>query len=421
MGKVLIVAFHFPPQVGSSGNLRGLKFCRYLPQNGWLPVVLTAKPLAYERVDEALVAEIPIDLPVVRAFGLDAKRHLSFRGRYSRSLALPDRWVSWCPSAVLSGLRAIRSHQIDVIFTTFPIATTILVGLILHRITGKPWVVDLRDPMTQGDVYPRDALTLHVNRWIEERAIRRSSRVIFTAPSSISMYLERFSWLRPEKCFLIPNGYDEDDFQGLSSLECRELHANRPVRLLHTGTLYPEERDPQPFFRALARLKREGQVSAATLTIDFRASGFESVYSPMVHDLGIDDIVSFLPSIPYRQGLQDCAHADGLLLFQARCCDRQIPAKAYEYLRLRKPILALTTQTGDTAALLKETGGATIAPLADVDAIHQLLPVFLRSVTTDGHPLPDEAKVLLYTRKKQAEQLAACFSEIRRLSANTAY
>src|SRR5579885_2273403 len=32
--NVLIIAFHFPPQRGSSGLLRTLKFCRYLPEFG---------------------------------------------------------------------------------------------------------------------------------------------------------------------------------------------------------------------------------------------------------------------------------------------------------------------------------------------------------------------------------------------------
>jgi len=39
--------------------------------------------------------------------------------------------------------------------------------------------------------------------------------------------------------------------------------------------------------------------------------------------------------------------------------------------RLGKPILALTTHTGDTAALLREVGGATIVNLASEDEIRE--------------------------------------------------
>ncbi len=411
MRKVLIVAFHFPPQAGSSGLLRALKFCRYLPESGWLPTVLTVNRRAYPLQDLARVSEIPPEVSVVRALALDTQRHLSVRGRYLRWLALPDRWVSWCLGAVPAGWWAIRRKQIDVILTTFPVATAVLIGLILHRLTGKPWVVDFRDSMSEDD-YPRDLWTRRIYRWIEKQAVRRSSRLIFTAPSTIRMYLNRYPWLRPERCLLIPNGYDEEDFQDGVPSEARGNPGDRPLRLLHLGLLYPEERNPEPFFKALARLKREGRVTAAALRIEFRASGYDSHYAPMIRALGIEDLVHLLPPLPYRKALQDGAQADGLLLFQAACCDHQIPAKAYEYLRLRKPILALTSQSGDTAGLLRESGGATIIDLADEQATYLVLPRFLNALKEGDHLLADREKILRYSRKHQAEELARCLSQL---------
>lgn len=411
MKKVLLVAFHFPPQAGSSGLLRALKFCRYLPTHGWSPVVLTANPRAYEKLDESQLDQVPPHTPVVRAFALDTQRHLSLRGRYPRWLALPDRWVTWCLGAVPAGFFAIYRHRVDVILTTFPIASAVLIGWLLQLLTGKPWVVDFRDSMTE-DNYPPDSLTRRVYRWIERRAVRHSSRLVFTARSTIQMYLQRYPWLRPEKCVLIPNGYDEEDFLHLSGDGGGKPGANRPLRLVHFGLVYPEERDPRPLFQALAKLKGEARVSAANLRIDLRAAGSEGYYSELLRNLGIQDLVHLLPALPYRQALRDSADADGLLLLQAASCDHQIPAKTYEYLRLRKPILALTTETGDTAALLNEVGGATIVDLADAEAIYRSLPPFLNALRNGGHRLPDPHKVLRYSRAKQAEELARCLSEL---------
>ncbi|HET7872034.1 MAG TPA: hypothetical protein VFL42_05940, partial [Terriglobales bacterium] len=149
--KALIVAYHFPPQMGSSGLLRTLKYCRYLPEHGWKPTVLTAHPWAYERVGQSQLQEIPSEMKVIRAFALDTRKHLSIRGRYLRHSALPDRWVTWCLAAVPAGLLEIYNGEIDVIFTTYPIASAVLIGYLLHRITGVPWVADFRDPMTDGD------------------------------------------------------------------------------------------------------------------------------------------------------------------------------------------------------------------------------------------------------------------------------
>ncbi len=408
---VLMVAYHFPPQTGSSGALRTLKFSRYLPDLGWQPVVVTAHSRAYESVDPRTQESLPAGLPVIHAFALDTKKHLSFRGAYPDLLALPDRWAAWVLGGVLAGLLAIRKHRAEILFTTFPICTAVLIGLILHRLTGKPWILDLRDSMTE-EAYPRDPRMRRVWRWIERQAVHRASRVIFTTPSTRRMYLERYPDLPPEKCLVISNGYDEEDFTSLS-LRPNAAAAENPLRLLHTGTLYPEERDPRPFFRAVSHLKTEGRVGKDNLQIAFRAPGSENLFRSMLDEMNIADIVQLQPHIPYHQSLQECANADGLLLFQAANCDHQIPAKAYEYLRVQRPIFALTTQTGDTASLLNETGGSTIADLASADEIYGALPAFLDAIRAGKHPVANRARLERYARHNQAKDLAACLSLVR--------
>lgn len=404
-GRVLMVAYHFPPQAGSSGLLRSLKFCRYLPDFGWSPTVLTISPRAYERVDDSQMAEIPASVKVIRAFGLDSRRHLSVAGHYPRAVALPDRWVTWLLGAIPAGLNAIRKDKIDLIFTTYPIASAILIGCFLHTLSGKPWIVDLRDSMTE-EGYPEDPTTRRIYQWIERKAVQHAARLLFTAPSAIRMYLARYPSLRPERCLLVPNGYDEADFSSLTP----QSGASQKLRLLHSGLIYPWERDPTSFFRALARLKSEGRISADTLAVDLRACGAEDKFQGQLEELAIQDVVHLLPALPYRASLQDAADADSLLLLQAACCDHQIPAKAYEYLRLNKPILALTTQNGDTAALLKQAGGATIVDLDDENAIYRALPDFLRRVREKSHPSPLDVDA--FSRRSQARQLAECMSGI---------
>jgi len=403
--RLLLVAYHFPPQSGSSGLLRSLKFCRNLLSHGWRTTVLTAHERAYERVETSQLREIPPEIQVIRAFAFDTRRHFSVRGRYPGLLALPDRWVSWCLGAVPAGLRAIHREKIDVIFTTYPIATAVLIGWILHRLTGKPWIVDFRDLMTEDD-YPTDPLTRRVYRWLERKAVRAASRIIFTAPSAIDVYLRRYPQLAPEKCVLIPNGYEEEDFRDLSQDVPGGKSLNGPIRLLHSGLIYPQERDPQPFLRALARLKREGAIHAPTLQVDLRAPGSEEFYTKLISALDLADFVRLLPPLPYRESLRETAAADALLLLQSAWCSRQIPAKAYEYLRVRKPILALTNNDGDTGRLLEDTGGATIVPLEDEEAIYEALPLFLQRLREHSHSLPNEQQVLRFSRTQQAAHLA---------------
>jgi len=411
MRNVLMVAFHYPPLRGSSGIQRTLKFSRHLPQYGWQPVILTAHPRAYPSTGDDQLCDIPPNTVVKRAFALDTARHLALRGSYLRWMALPDRWVSWWLGAIPAGLRLVRRLRPNALWSTYPIATAHLIGLALHRLTGIPWIADFRDSMTE-DNYPPEVLTRRSYRWIEKQTIQYSSRLIFTSISTQRMYLQRYPQLRTEQCQVIANGYDEEDFETLDFPELYPASSGHPLRLLHAGLVYPEERDPRPFFRALARLKHEGRVHPTNLQIDLRASGAESYYVTILRELKIDDLVQLLPALPYRLALQDCAAADALLLFQAASCNHQIPAKVYEYLRLCKPILALTPGEGDTAGLLKETGGATIIDLADEQVLYATLPQFFTIVANNAHPLPDSKKVRKYARVNQAGELARCLSQI---------
>jgi len=406
-----MIAFHYPPFSGSSGLLRTLKFSQYFPAHGWHPLVLTANPRAYPQVRNDQLKEIPLDIPVTRAFALDAVKHLSVGGSYLHLTALPDRWASWWFGAVPAGMRLIRRYRPAVIWSTYPIATAHLIALTLHRLTGLPWVAYFRDSMTE-DHYPTDMTTRRCYRWIERQTVRQASFCVFTAWATREMYLKRYPDLNPARCLLIPNGYDEKDFHGLSESPGILTRTNRPIRLLHSGLLYPEERDPRPFFKSVARLKNEGQENAKSLQIHLRAPGSEDYYSAILQELKIEDMVSLLPSLPYKQSLQECLEADGLLVFQAASCDHQIPAKVYEYLRLRRPVFALTAETGDTAGLLKETGGATIVDLMDEQAIRSAFPRFLRAVRDRQHPLPSTRKVQQYDRQLQAAEMAGHLDEL---------
>jgi glycosyltransferase involved in cell wall biosynthesis len=411
MRDVLMVAFHYPPSFGSSGIQRTVKFARYLPESGWRPLILSVHPRAHPKVGSAEVSDLPADVRVVRAFALDTRRHLAVRGSSPRLLGIPDQWISWWVGAVPAGLRLIRSCRPAAIWSTYPIATAHLIALTLHRLTSIPWVADFRDPMIDGE-YPANGPTRRIHRWIENRAAVRAARLIFTTPSARREFLGRHPGIPPSRCQVIPNGYDEPDFADIQPVPPKAIPESRPVRIVHAGFVYQEERDPRPLFRALSRLRKDARLDAQSVRIDLRAPGAAEYYADLIHSLDLQDMVFVLPALPYREALHDSATADALLLLQGASCNHQIPAKAYEYLRLRRPILALTPAGGDTAALLDECGGATRIDLLDEEALHAQLPAFLDSVRRGAHALPITARAARYARHSQARDLATCLSEV---------
>lgn len=407
--KVLMVAFHFPPQAGSSGIQRTLRFAQYLPDSGWQPLVLSAHPRAYAATGMDQMAEADA-LHVTRAFALDSARHLALRGRYLGWTALPDRWVTWCLGAVPAGLRLIRRERPRVLWSTHPIASAHLIGAILQKLSGLPWVADLRDPMID-DVHPRGRLPRAAAAWVERLAVRRAARLVCTTPGALRSYRARYPDVPPERFCLIENGYDEQDFAAAEA-QPRSAPVPGPFVLLHSGIVYPSERDPRPLLSALAHLKRAGHVDAARLRLVLRAPVHEELLRNLAREHGVEDMVAIAPPLPYRAALAEMLAADGLLLLQAANCNHQVPAKLYEYLRAARPLLALTDAAGDTAAALRAAGIDTIAPLDDAGAIAVALPHFLQRARAGRAPLAPPEVRQAHARSQRSRLLAALFDEV---------
>jgi glycosyltransferase involved in cell wall biosynthesis len=407
--RVLMIAFHFPPLRGSSGIQRTLKFAQYLPQFGWLPVVLSAHRRAYALSGDDQLRDIPAEAVVHRAFALDTARHLSFKGRYAGFMALPDRWVSWALGAVPAGLRLVRKYRPEVIWSTYPIATAHLIGYALHRLTGIPWVADMRDPMTD-EGYPSNPVTRRVYQWIERKTVLHCQRAVCTTPGAIKTYRTRFPDIPASRFALLENGFDEENFADAESLSAAPPGAR--FRLVHSGVIYPSERDPIPLFQALAELKAQGRIGAASFELVLRATGHDDYLARLIADAGIADLVTLAPHVSYRDALAEMVSAGGLLILQASNCNHQVPAKLYEYLRARRPLLALTDPIGDTAATLQKAGIDTIAPLDSKTAIVEAMLRFLPLAEAGTAPLASTADINANSRRARTGVLAALLDTI---------
>jgi hypothetical protein len=410
--RLLVVAYHFPPVRVSSGIQRTLKFCTYLRDHGWEPLVLTISPTAYEVSSPDQLKEIPDDMVVERAFGLDTSLHLSFRGKYSNFMAQPDRWISWWPAAVWTGMRMIDKYQPDAIFSTFPIATAHLIGLSLSKRSRLPWVADFRDAMIE-EGYPQDPLTWKVQRRLEVATVKQCARAVFTALPTRDMYAERYPEVPNSKWAVIENGFDEDNFlDAETGLELIPLGKPGQLTLVHSGILYPKERDPRAFFAALSKLKIAGMINADQLQIVLRATGSDDLYRSQLVALNLQDIVRLEPPIAYREALREMLRADGLLLFQGSVCDHQVPAKIYEYYRATRPILALVGPEGISATMLREAGVEDQANMADAQQIADAISVFLDKLRNGRCSGVPRDFAMANSRRSRTGELARLLDEL---------
>ena len=160
--------------------------------------------------------------------------------RLVRGALWPDPLVGWIPAAVWRALRLIREHRPSVLYSTSLPATSHLAALIVHRLTGLPWVADFRDALTYDpdpSLHPLPpAQCVYRRPGAPGRAARPGTR---PSPATASTCSDLGRDDRRRR--LIPNGVDLDDIAtdlGPSYGAARSVSAS-PTSARSTATVMP--------------------------------------------------------------------------------------------------------------------------------------------------------------------------------------
>lgn len=418
MRRVLVIAFHFPPEGGSSGVLRTLKFCKYLLEFGWLPVVLTVTEKAHISTDPKLMDQVPESVEVHRAWCVDSKRVFSIAGRYPELAAIPDRFLSWWPSGVWKGCRLIRSRACEAVFSTSPVPTAHMIALACKRICRIPWVADFRDPWIEDRKYSgfsllRDQVERHMENWVLHRA---DCITVTTAPLRDEI-IGNHPELARNKFIVLPNGYDEEDFKTLDTAEPARPES---FGLVHTGLVNGSYRNPLPLLAAVRALIDESIISQDEIRVSFYGGGEylnSSVFREKVQSLGLSQVVRVLDRVPYAESLARIRGAAALLIFQGgRDTANLIPAKAFEYVRSGRPILALTESVGSTAELIREFDTGIVVSIDDIADIKSGLVRLYTDYRSGKLTTRTDMNAFSrkYSRRSIAADLASVLSQLSR-------
>src|SRR5262249_18470131 len=145
--------------------------------------------------------------------------HKSFVDWCSWWLQVPDAKLGWLPFGFLAGKRAIRKHRCMAIYSSAPVWTAHLIGLLLKRFTGLPWVADFRDPWRVNPFrgFPYKSVDI-VDDWLARQVIYSADWVISNTEPMRRTLVGRFPHLE-SKFKTIPNGFDPQDFVDLKA--CR--------------------------------------------------------------------------------------------------------------------------------------------------------------------------------------------------------
>ncbi len=423
MRNVLVIAYYFPP-LGMSGVQRTAGFVRHLPEYGWQPTVITAKPAGYFAYDESLWTPIQdAGISVIRTPSIDPTRlYCSYTmvkfPSEQKLLALslitswifvPDNKLGWTIFAIPEGLNQLRQQRFDIILSTAPPYTGHLIGSYLSKKLDIPLVCDFRDDWVGNPrhYYPT-ILHRKLHLYLENRVLKQSSAVITITQPVLDQLNER----HPESIKtqqVIPHGFDRKVITNKKS-----KISNQHLRFLYTGVFF-DAQVPDYFLRGLSSFLSQNPSLRTKISAIF-AGLVPDNFIKLLRTLDLEGIVDYVGYKQHKE-IQQLQHdADVLwMTLGAKIGNYGIsPGKLFEYMGTRKPILALVPEGAARDTLLRY--GATY--LAQPNSTGEIIQAF-NKIKTDWlsgtFPTPDETFVSMFDRSQLTHSLAQIFNNLSKL------
>lgn len=387
--NVLILAYYFPPFAGVASQ-RSSKFCKYLPEYDWVPIIFT--------VDSRYYANRIVSPESNSAAANTVNATNVKRIRYIDSPLASILIKLLYPLLALVYIVRHRKELDAVYFSGSPyhpfLLTTIVTGLL--RI---PSVIDFRDSWSINHGYDGKKLTNWRSKikeksfqFIESLSMRFASQVVFATRKLQAEYTELFPYWS-YKFSTIHNGYDPAD---IATVNVQRKFSGTTLVMAGKMYLYTPE--------VVDVLMEVLQISP---DLFFLYIGEEhSIIQEAAHRYRVESQVKILPFQPHSKVLDLMAGADIGLVTNGMV--NGLGTKIFEYLALGKPTICLVPEGSIIAQEFGVTPSVLIShPPYTVATIKHLLLSASKQVNR-----PPEADLNRFNRKNSTKNLADILNTI---------
>ncbi|MDH4222629.1 MAG: glycosyltransferase [candidate division Zixibacteria bacterium] len=447
--RVLIISYNFPP-LGGGGVQRTLKFAKYLPLFEWEPVILSVSNPDSPIWDHSLLSELPPDIKTIRVFSFEITRwerkFLSFfKSRIKSSnnkkevqlkssgnanpinprlksffkkiylfltswLRIPDHKVGWIPFALLEGLSLINSRKIDLIYVTSPPHSSQLLGLLLSKLTRKPWVADFRDDWLE-DVYKISKfsrLRLKFEKYLSRKVFSKASYVIANTEFKKEIYQRNYPEAKGIET--IYNGFDAEDLN--RAKQAKDRWQDDKFHICHSGYFYPGTALPlleilKDFFCENPALRGK---------IQFDVVGYlEQEYREWISRNNLSGEIKYWGYVDHISSVNFLLKSHLLLHLTGSGGDfwkGVVAGKLFEYLASGKPILSFTQKDGESEKIISQSNSGWVFSLTEPQEIKDKLKELYRLYLKDELRV-EQNKLFIqeFERKNLTQKLSSVFEK----------
>ncbi|HPF38383.1 MAG TPA: glycosyltransferase [Phycisphaerae bacterium] len=441
--RILFVFEKFPPFT-VSGSWRPFFFAKHLPAFGYLPDVISATPEAGDATDDSLLDQLdsrcrmkrrrlwvttfrqwlsrlrpggsrPRTAPTAppkdagagtaRPAGGDIRETRRFRIYWAIVWRL-YWYVDWCAPVLLTGALMAMRRRYELVWVSGPHSRNMFAGYWLSRLLRKPLVLDIRDPWTYGSLWaPATRDVDHAERKWARRILRRAARIVFTSPLTMEEMQRRFPEVAPDRMCVITNGYSAD-----TVVPIRETPADVCL-FRYVGSLN-ERRRPDIILQGL-RLARERNAELAR-DVRFEFIGGMAGHEAGIAEFDLEAVVTNVGRVTHEDSLRMIHGADVNVLLQTISEGQDVVSgKAFEYLAARKPILAVVSETGGDAWLVREARAGIVTPFDDAESVARAIESCWQSWKSGAGELTmSDERLEKFSRRHLTRDLARVLDDV---------
>ena len=359
-----MICYYYPP-LTDVGCKRSVCFAKYFKEYGWTPFVLSVKnpdktycalgndsppPGIHTEYSSSIINVYKffgkvngLTSRLLKAIGIDLK------GNYFLDIfCIPDIFVGWIPLSLRSGLQLIRKNDIDVIYVSCSPFSSAITGVLLKHLTGKPLILDFRDPYAlEIDWLERiigvPRFRKNVDKRIANFILDQADIFIANTEETREFYLQQYPQVK-DKIFTVHNGFDS------VFMPPPNPRSKFPkFTIIYTGEFYFYALKSQVFFEALSTLKRVQKIKGENFQFLFYGDGKGRI-EKIAEKYHIGDIVKAYSRIPYSDVLKAIQRSHLQLL---RIVKPMISTKLFEGIPLNIPFLA-TIPAGEVESIIKK-------------------------------------------------------------------
>ena len=418
---------------------RWVKFAKYLPLEGWQPVIYTPENPEQLAIDETLAAEIPAEAEVIKTrivepyeiyknvlrksghskeavevnpVNAQNKSFLQKAAMWVRgNLFRPDPRCLWIGPSVRFLKKYLQEHPVDLIVSTGPPQSMHLIGRRLAKETGLPWIADFRDPWTKIFYFKHLSMTRATEKWhekMEKKVLDEASVVVAVSP----LVQQEFQQMTQTPVELITNGFDECDFDGERYREA-EGGPDREFCITHTG-LFAADGNPTVLWDVLANKCASDEVFRKALKIKLIGKTDDSILTAL-REAGLERVVEDMGYQPHAVAVDEQRKASLLILPLRKEPEYKavLPGKLFEYLASWRPVLGIGQPDGAMSIILNTTKTGLVLDWEDKMSIARFIDLCWERHLAGGLTV-DDADISQFTRRNLTHRMAQLFDTLTR-------